>query len=49
MINEANHQAVAHPYEAQDYYQVDGLLTEEHLVIRDSVRNWINVNITPIR
>ncbi|MEO0583056.1 MAG: acyl-CoA dehydrogenase family protein [Bacteroidota bacterium] len=47
MINEANHQAVAHPYEAQDYYQVDGLLTEEHLVIRDSVRNWINVNITP--
>ncbi|MDP5170393.1 MAG: acyl-CoA dehydrogenase family protein [Bacteroidia bacterium] len=38
---------VAHAYEAPDYYQLDGLLTEEHLLIRSSVRSWLNEHIAP--
>jgi len=37
----------AHPYEAPDYYLVDELLSDEHKVIRDTVRRWINEKVTP--
>ena len=28
-------------YEAPDYYQLDELLSEEHLLIRSTVRVWV--------
>ena len=38
---------VAHKFEAVDYYQLDDLFSEEHKLIRGSVRDWINQQITP--
>lgn len=35
-------------FQSPDYYQVDGLLTEEQLMIRDSVRNYVKKHISPI-
>ncbi len=31
-----------------DYYALDELLTDEHKMIRDSVRDWVNQNIIPV-
>lgn len=31
-----------------DYYQIDDLLTEEHKMVRDSVREYVNQKIKPI-
>ncbi|MEM6345276.1 MAG: acyl-CoA dehydrogenase family protein [Bacteroidota bacterium] len=47
MIKEKNHGKVAHRYEAPDYYQLDELLTEEHKLIRASVRDWLNEKVSP--
>ena len=35
-------------FQSPDYYQVDGLLTEEQLMIRESVRNYVKKHISPI-
>lgn len=35
-------------YEHHDYFQLDDLLTEEHKMIRDSVRTWIKKSVSPI-
>ncbi len=35
-------------YEAPDYYQVDDLLTDEHKLIRSSVREWVKKEVSPI-
>ena len=35
-------------FQAPDYYLVDDLLTEEHKLIRDSVRTWIKKEVSPI-
>jgi len=35
-------------YQAPDYYQLDELLTEEHLLIRDAAREWVKRDVTPI-
>ncbi len=35
-------------YEAPDYYQLDELLTEEHKLIRDSIREWVKKEVSPI-
>lgn len=34
-------------YQGVDYYQIDELLTEEHLLIRDSIRSWIKKVLSP--
>lgn len=31
-----------------DYYNVDELLTDEHKIIRDAVREWVNRSVKPI-
>ncbi len=36
------------PYNATDYYLLDELIGEEHLLIRDSVRQWVNRELLPI-
>ena len=35
-------------FQSPDYFQVDELLTEEHKLIRDSVRNYVKKQISPI-
>jgi glutaryl-CoA dehydrogenase len=35
-------------YEAPDYYQIDEFLSEEHKLIRQSVRDWVKKEISPI-
>lgn len=47
------HTATAHKslkqdlYEGVDFYQVDDLLTEEHLLIRSSIRDFVKKEISP--
>ncbi len=47
MLKEDTQAGVAHPFEAPDYYLLDDLLTEEHKLIRASVRAWLTTNISP--
>ena len=35
-------------FQAPDYYNIDDLLTEEHKLIRDSARDWVKRDISPI-
>lgn len=35
-------------FQSPDYYGLDGLLTEEHKLIRDTVRQYVKQSITPI-
>ena len=35
-------------FQGHDYYQLDDLLTDEHKLIRDSVRNWVKKEVSPI-
>ena len=35
-------------FESPDYYLLDDLLTEEHIMIRSAVRNYVKKSITPI-
>jgi glutaryl-CoA dehydrogenase len=35
-------------YESPDYYQLDELLTDEHKLIRLTVRDWVKKELTPI-
>jgi glutaryl-CoA dehydrogenase len=35
-------------FQGHDYYLVDDLLTEEHKLIRDSVREWVKKEVSPI-
>lgn len=35
-------------YNHPDYFQMDELLTEEHKLIRDSTRDWVKQNVSPI-
>ncbi len=35
-------------FQAPDYYQIDDLLTDEHKLIRDSVRDWVKKEVSPI-
>jgi alkylation response protein AidB-like acyl-CoA dehydrogenase len=35
-------------FQYHDYFQVDELLTEEHLLVRNSVREWVKREVSPI-
>ncbi len=35
-------------FQGHDYYLMDELLTEEHRLIRDSVRDWVKRDVSPI-
>ncbi len=47
LLEEQHPSKVAHPYEAPDYFQLDDLLDEEYLLIRLSVRSWLDEHISP--
>ncbi|SDL67783.1 glutaryl-CoA dehydrogenase [Daejeonella rubra] len=46
--NDIHRSAKKDLYEAPDYYQIDDLLSEEHKLIRDSVRSWVKKEVSPI-
>ena len=35
-------------FEAPDYYQLDELLSEENLLVRSAIRDWVKQEVTPI-
>ena len=35
-------------FSAPDYYNLDELLTEEHLLVRDAAREWVKRDVSPI-
>ena len=35
-------------FQYHDYYLMDELLTEEHILIRNSVREWVKKEVSPI-
>ena len=35
-------------YESPDYYLIDELLSDEHKLVRDSVRDWVKKEVSPI-
>lgn len=35
-------------YQHHDYYQVDELLSEDHLLARQTVRDWVKKEVSPI-
>jgi glutaryl-CoA dehydrogenase len=35
-------------FQAPDYYQIDDLLSDEHKLIRDSARDWVKKEVSPI-
>lgn len=35
-------------YQGHDYYQLDDLLTEEHKLIRETAREWVKKEVSPI-
>lgn len=44
MVNESK----VDKYEHHDYYNIDELLTEDHLLARDAVRAWVKQSVSPI-
>jgi len=35
-------------FQGHDYYDVDGLMETEHILVRDAVRDWVKQEVTPI-
>jgi glutaryl-CoA dehydrogenase len=35
-------------YQYHDYYNIDELLTDEHLLARDAIRSWVKQEVSPI-
>lgn len=35
-------------YQGHDYYKIDELLDQDHLIARDAVRDWVKSEVTPI-
>ena len=35
-------------FEAPDYYQIDDLLQEEHILVRNATRDWVKKEVSPI-
>ena len=35
-------------FQAPDYYHIDDLLTEEHLMVRNAARDWVKKEVSPI-
>lgn len=46
--NDIHRSAKKDLYEAPDYYLIDELLSDEHKLVRDSVRNWVKKEVSPV-
>ena len=38
----------AYSFRSPDYYQIDDLLTDEHRLVRDTTRTWVDEQVVPI-
>jgi glutaryl-CoA dehydrogenase len=47
-IEKAQKKAKVDQYQHHDYYAIDELLSEEHLLARDAVRAWVKQEVSPI-
>lgn len=43
-----HHSSKTDQYQFHDYYNIDELLTEDHLLARDAVRQWVKQEVSPI-
>jgi glutaryl-CoA dehydrogenase len=48
LLNKYYHMAKTDLFESPDYYLLDELLTDEHKLIRKSVRDWVKKEVSPI-
>ena len=48
MSHEIKKSAKTDLYEHHDYYAIDELLSEDHLLARDAVRDWVKQEVSPI-
>jgi len=48
MTNNYTPSAKTDKYQHHDYYLLDELLTEEHLLARDAIREWVKSEVSPI-
>src|SRR5881397_4247925 len=39
---------MASKFNGVDFYQIDGLLSEEERAVRDTVRQWVDENLMPV-
>jgi glutaryl-CoA dehydrogenase len=47
-VEKAQKKAKIDQYQHHDYYAIDELLSEEHLLARDAVRAWVKQEVSPI-
>lgn len=47
-MHQTKSQAKTDKYKHHDYYVLDELLTEDHLLIRESIQAWVKQEVTPI-
>jgi glutaryl-CoA dehydrogenase len=47
-VEKAQKKARVDQYQHHDYYAIDELLSEEHLLARDAVRSWVKQEVSPI-
>jgi glutaryl-CoA dehydrogenase len=47
-VDKAQKKAKVDQYQHHDYYAIDELLSEEHLLARDAVRTWVKQEVSPI-
>ena len=40
-------QTTMEPFEALDFYDIESLLTEEEIMVRDMVRDWVDEEVLP--
>ncbi len=38
----------ADPFQSHDYFNIDALLEEDHILARDAVRDWVKQEVTPV-
>ena len=48
MTTNINPRAKTDLFDAPDYYALDDLLSEEHILVRDAARTWVKKEVTPI-
>jgi glutaryl-CoA dehydrogenase len=48
LVQKAQKKAKEDRYQHHDYYAIDELLSEEHLLARDAVRAWVKQEVSPI-
>jgi glutaryl-CoA dehydrogenase len=48
LVEKSQKKAKVDQYQHHDYYAIDELLSEEHLLARDAVRAWVKQEVSPI-